>query len=173
MVDCVKCFRKIKVLGPLLFLIYINDINNCTSDSEFRLFADDTANFKHHANLNILMEQATYNMNKIKRWQDLNKLSLNIPKTCFSIYHLTRHNIGDQYNSIKVGGMTIHRVQTTKYLGTLIDEKLTWKPHIEHVMKSLIKYFGIFYKLRDPIPEKFRRQIYYAYIIIFTHKLWD
>ena len=74
------------------------------------------------------MELATYNMNKINRWLDLNKLTLNILRTYCSIYHLARHNIGDQNNSIKVGGMTIHRVQTTKYLGTVIDDKL--KPHI-------------------------------------------
>jgi hypothetical protein len=151
------------VLGPLLFLLYINDMPNAVPGEKLRLFADDTNLFitgKTLADLNIL---ANTLLNQIDSWLIVNKLHLSIEKTCYSIFSSPKTAI-DEGIDIRVGDKRIQRVSSCKYLGVLIDEKLKWTMHIELVYKKLIRFIGIFYKLRVKLPAWCLRNIYYSYV---------
>ena len=68
------------------------------------------------------------------------------------------------YNNLKIGDEHIFRVNEVKYLGMHIDDTLTWKGHIDNVIKSVSKYFGIFNKIRGLIPNQYKHTVYYACI---------
>ena len=72
-------------LGPLLFLLYINDIINCSDQLNFRIFADDTNVFASSPSIRDLEKLMNEELAKIKEWCDLNKLSINIKKTNYMI----------------------------------------------------------------------------------------
>lgn len=152
------------VLGPILFLIYVNDMANCIKETNIRLFADDTAAFKSGKNLRNLMDETARNIDQLQNWFHANKLTLNLRKTCFSIFHKTNMPIDDDYNALQIGDAIINRVNAVEYLGMTIDEILSWVPHVDKVLNSLTRYFGLFYRLRDLIPNHLKRLVYFAYI---------
>ena len=152
------------VLGPLLFLVYVNDIHNAVPDVSFRLFADDTNAFVHDANCNNLIEKAQSVLSKLRTWFDANKLTLHLGKTNFSIFHATAmddHVCPDHFN---LSNTEIHRTSYTKYLGLLIDDRLAFKNHIDELCNSLAKYAGIFYRLRTTIPVSLSLQVYHTLV---------
>ena len=112
------------VLGPLLFIIYINDLPN-VSKLSFFLFADDIKTVNHIINRELL---------KVKSWLEVNKLSLNIEKTNFVIFCSPRKNLVDHVN-IKFGKKPVSRSRYVKFLGLLMDENLSWKYHTELTKK--------------------------------------
>ena len=81
------------VLGPLLFLIYINDFHNCSKQLHFHLFADDTNLFLKHKNINILESNLNNELSKVHSWLCANKLSLNINKSNFVLFHPIQRKI--------------------------------------------------------------------------------
>ena len=89
------------VLGPLLFLIYINDIVNCVEGAHVRLFADDTAIFIHGKDLHKIYTDMQATVCKVKDWFVSNRLTLNLSKTSYSIYHTSRRKIPGMYNNSK------------------------------------------------------------------------
>lgn len=153
------------VLGPLLFLLFVNDFGNAVNNKG-RLFADDTSLLIHHKNIYILVNQAQGMLCKSKTWFALNKMSLNydIGKSHFILFHGTRKDSQPQITHLIAGNVILPRQDVTKYVGLNIDEKLTWEHHIKEVCKSLVKYFGIFYNIRNFIDTKLARIIYYACI---------
>ena len=152
------------VLGPVLFLIYLNDLPNCLVYSNMRLFADDANNFTCNSNLNLLRTQAEADLQNIYQWMTANKLTINISKTNFTVFSpaintATPFNI---FNEIKYDNYSFFRVHNVTYLGVIVDDKLTWKNHIEHVSKRLRQLTSIFYKVRKKVPRKLLRNLYYA-----------
>ena len=139
------------VLGPLLFLIYINDLPNATSMLSFYLFADDTNIYFEADDLNTLTKTINKELSKVKLWLDCNKLALNIDKTSFVLFHSPRKKLPDPIN-IKFGRKNISRSNYVKFLGILLDEHLTWKYHITELHKKLARTSGIFFKIRHYIP---------------------
>ena len=145
-------------LGPLLFLIYINDIVNCSSIPSFRLFADDTNIFyvnKDPTELEIVMNR------ELKKFYDycaLNKLSINMNKTNFMV--ITSSN----KKHININIPNIERKNCIKYLGIYLDEHLNWKSQIAHVNSKLAKNIGIFYKLLHLSNIYILKQLYYNLI---------
>ena len=101
---------------------------------------------------------------KVRDWFVFNRLTLNLSKTLYSIYHTSRRKIPGMYNNLKIGSEHIFRVNEVKYLGNHIDDTLTWKGHIHHVIKSASKYFGIFNKIKGLIPNRYKHIVYYACI---------
>ena len=152
------------ILGPLLFLIYINDIQNCVSCSDLRLFADDTAIFFHGSNPDQIIANTNNEMKNVIEWYQANKLKLSLGKSNFVLYHGFKKNPRRDISEIRIGNDSIPRSTCTKYIGLTIDEKLTWENHINEVCNSLLKYFGIFYNIRNSIPLAMARTIYYACI---------
>ena len=114
------------ILGPLLFLLYINDLPNCNLVSDVRMYADDTNLTFAFSDPNELFSSMTHDLGNLKLWLDTNRLSLNVLKTkC--MFTGTRQKISllpsDQH--ILLDGHTIERVKSYKYLGVQIDETLS------------------------------------------------
>ena len=135
------------VLGPLLFLIYINDLPNSSQFVSFFLFADDTNIYCESENLQLLIRKVNRELKKVKLWLDSNKLALNIEKTNFVIFHSPRRKLPD-FKNVKIGKQYIQRCKYVKFLGVLMDEHLTWKFHITELCKKLSKAVGIFFKTK-------------------------
>ena len=116
------------ILGPKLFIIYINDICNVSKLLDLILFADDTNSFYTGPNLDNISEVIAGELEKINVWFSLNKLSLNVSKTNYMIF--SNKNIKDGDASIIFNGQEIKEVQYTKFLGVLIDKRLCWNKHV-------------------------------------------
>ena len=153
------------VLGPLLFLIYINDISNAVGGELVKLFADDTNLFMFGSNLSVLESQANVVLKKMELWFIANKLSLNADKTCYTLFSRQKsQDLNSQYLKLYINNQLISKVSSCKYLGVIIDETLEWKEHIDHVWKKLIKFTSIFYKVRNVLPFACLRKLYFAFI---------
>ena len=133
-------------LGPLLFLIYINDLPNFSKIPTFRIFADDTnifANSKDPKNLKALVNTE---LRKVKEWCDINKLSINFKKTKYMIIKSSKkieRNIDINLTNRDGGVCPLQRTGHIKYLGVTIDNTLSWKHHIYIIcLLSYCKEFG-------------------------------
>ena len=139
------------VLGPLLFLIYINDLPNASKKLTFYHFADDTNIYYESKDLCNLIKIVNKELRLVKKWLDANKLSLNINKTNYIIFHSSSVNVPSG-SDIKIGKKHIKRVKFVKFLGLLLDEHLSWKYHLSELSKKLARTCGMFFKIRNLLP---------------------
>ena len=151
------------VLGPLFFLIYINDIINSVDDVKTILFADDTSLLYHHKNLNTLKIKAESGAKKVYDWLISNKLSISWEKTHFVIYHSTKRK-AEGIQELSVYNFSIKRVNHVVYLGMRIDEHLKWDKHVGHVCNNLSKNFHMFYTIRNLLTDQLKKQLYYSLV---------
>ena len=162
--DCLDIYCGVpqgSVLGPLLFLIYINDLSNVSEPLSFYLFADDTNIYFEAPNLFTLQKVMNRELRKIKNWLDANKLALNIDKTNYVIFHSPARKLTEPVG-LKFGCKKIFRTDHVKFLGVLLDETLGEKPHLLELSRKLARSAGIFYILRHYIPLDTLKSVYYA-----------
>ena len=161
------------ILGPILFLLYINDL---TSVSEFCfsvLFADDTNMFITGKDMDILCHRLNEDLKNVQEWLQCNKLSLNVLKTHYMIF--TPRNILIDDIDVKILDVQIQRVYVTKFLGVQIDSQLTWKKHIEYTCKKLSKCVGILCKARKKLYKSTLISLYYSFAypyFIYCNHVW-
>ena len=115
------------VLGPLLFLVYINDFNNSSDLLDLHLFADDSNLFYAHKNLRSLEEHLNQQLINIHNWLCANKLSLNVDKSHFVIFHPVQKVVDFTIN-LSINNLV--EKKSYKYLGVIIDSNLNWKEHV-------------------------------------------
>ena len=151
------------VLGPLLFLVYINDISESTSIVDFHLFADDTSIFYSNKNLKVLEKDVNSALKDISEWLIANKLSLNVTKSKLLLFNISNQKRSEKIN-LHINGAVIEEPEYAKYLGVIIDNKLSWGPHIEYTNKKITKGIGILSKLRHFVPESVIKTFYNASI---------
>ena len=149
------------VLGPLLFLIYINDLPSVSKSVAFYLFADDTNIYFEASDLFTLQKVLNRELRHVKKWLDANKLSLNIDKTNFVVFHSPARKLAEPI-VLKFGRKKISRTDHVRFLGVLLDETLGWKPHLVELSRKLSRSVGIFYKLRHYVPADTLKTVYYA-----------
>jgi hypothetical protein len=157
-------------LGPLLFLIYINDLPNCSNKLKFRLFADDTNIFASSRNIQELETLMNTEISKVKEWCNSNKLSINFSKTNFMIVKSARKK--DMQIDIKIQNadgscVSLERKDHIKYLGVMIDDTISWKYHIPYICSRVSRGIGILSKLRHYLSITQLKQLYYN--IIYPH----
>ena len=152
------------VLGPLLFIIYVNDIVNAVRGIKIRLFADDTALFIHGKDVETIYNKMRDCLIRISEWFKCNRLTLHLNKTCYSIFHGPKKKISRMYDKMSIDGHIILREYKVKYLGLMIDETLSWQGHVEYIIASLSKFYGIFNKIKHMVPKKHKLTIYTAYV---------
>ena len=147
------------VLGPLLFLIYINDIAESSPTLDFNLFADDTSIFFKHKNGDEMEEILNRELDKVSNWLKANKLSLNVNKSSVLAFRSKSEN-SEKILNLQINNELLEEKIYTKYLGIYIDHKLTWKYETEHINSKLIKGNAILAKMRHYIPEKVIKNLY-------------
>ena len=135
------------ILGPLLFLLYINDLPNASKLLHFILFADDTNVFASHTSLNHLIDLINTELSLVADWFQSNRLSLNISKTNFILFCSHRKPIPNINIDIHINQQQITQVKSCKFLGVYIDSHLTWKDHIHYISCKISKSVGIMYRI--------------------------
>ena len=125
------------ILGPLLFLLYINDLPNSSSLLRFILFADDSNAFLSHSSYDQLIKLANRELILAADWFKANKLSLNISKTNFIVFRSSKKIIPTIETELSIDNIIIPKVETSKFLGVLIDQHLKWNSHINAISKKL------------------------------------
>ena len=134
------------ILGPLLFLIYINDLVYVSRELYFVLFADDTNVFMSGNDINEIVDKMNIELISVVEWLKANRLSLNIDKTKYMVFLPRKQTISNNV-SIKLSGHAIE-VTKIKFLGVILDNKLNFKEHITYICKKISKSIGILYKAR-------------------------
>ena len=152
------------VLGPLFFLLYINDLPNCCPTGNVRIFADDTSIFFHCYNIEEIVTKGTTIMTQLHSWFCANKLTLNTDKSSFTIFRSKRKNIPNLPEYIEFKNHKIKRTTHIKFLGIILDEKLLWDHQINEVCNKLKSLFHIFYNIRDYLSHENIKTIYYTLI---------
>ena len=153
-------------LGPLLFLIYINDFRFCLNKTETGHFADDTYILYGSKKLKTLEIVINTELKLVTNWLRLNKLSLNAKKTELIIFRSKRKPMNREI-SIKLNGFKLTPSDNVKYLGMYLDKHLSWDYHIHTLSNSLSRATGILSKLRHNAPRSVCLNVYYA--LFYSH----
>lgn len=160
-------------LGPLLFLIYINDFRFCLDNLDSGHFADDTYLLYGGKKLKTIETIVNTELKNVSKWLRLNKLSLNAGKTEVIFFRHSHHTLNKTLDlnmhgiSIKLNGKKLKIVDSVKYLGIHIDKNLSWDVHIQQLTKKLSRANGIISKLRHFAPQNVCLNVYYA--LFFSH----
>ena len=162
------------VLGPLLFLIYINDLHLTIKFCTTRHFADDTNILIKNKSLKQLKKHLNLDLRNLCNWLKSNKISLNASKTKLIIF---RHpNKVVNYNlKLKIDGKKLLPSTHVKYLGVLIDSHLSWSYHIDNISAKLSRSVGMLSKIRHYVNEQTLRMIYYGIfssILTYAAQIW-
>ena len=146
----------------------MNDIPQASSYFDFILFADDTSlkSFINTKIPNITKSQIATRINvelsKVNDWLAVNKLSLNVKKTKFMVFHTAKKNITSYIPDLEIGGIKIDKVSNFNFLGLTINENLSWKPHVDIIANKLSKYVGILNRLKRYLPHYILRTLYFS-----------
>ena len=156
------------ILGPLPFLLYINDLPNVSNILDPIMFADDTNLFYSHHNIKELFTTVNKELQKLGDWFTSNKLSLNIKKTKYLKTFFHKNSVKDsiplKLPDLQIFNKTIERTSSIKFLGVMLDEHITWNEHIKTIGKKLAKNIDLLYKARVLLDKESLKTIYFSYI---------
>ena len=155
------------VLGPLLFLIYINDLCNIPSNFLPVLFADDTTLCLRNAKISNLISSCNFELQKFYDWTIANRLTINLEKTYFIIF--TNKNLNCVTFDITINDTRIEKKDSGKFLGITLDNKLNYSLHIKEIGTKISRSIGIMYKLQNLVSASTLRIIYYSLIYSYLN----
>ena len=139
------------ILGPLLFIIYINDIVNVSDLIYLILYADDTNVFVSHESPIEASRIANVEISKLNIWFKINKLSLNVKKTKAMFFSPKKEVFNNEGVNLSINDIPIDVTDHTKFLGVTIDNKLDWSKHISFINNKISKSVGILCKARHKL----------------------
>ena len=152
------------ILGPLLFLIFINDLHTTSESLFYILFADDSNLLLSGPNIKDLCKKMNQEIKAVVEWFRVNKLCLNVKKTNFMIFCAKNKMYDSNENSIEVDNVIVEQVKSTKFLGVYIDDKLNWNVHIDYISKKISKNIGVITRARKLLDQKTMTNLYYTFI---------
>ena len=164
------------ILGPLLFIIYMNDIHEASNKFHAILFADDSNLTSTLCSFNVSLTDTSYNktqlsnnINKelqaIQIWLEINKLSLNVKKTKFMVFHHRQRNISNFIPDVEINGQAIECVTEFIFLGLTLDENLSWNAHIQKISNKVSRSLGVIRRLKRFLPSHILRLLYNSLIL--------
>ena len=164
------------ILGPLLFLIYMNDIAEASEKFHSILYADDTTLEEPLSSFELVIANKKADIKKVSKninnelqaiyeWLCVNKLSLNIPKTKFMIFHHRQRKIDHLIPTLKISNHQIERVKYFDFLGITIDEHMSWNMHIQKISNKISRNLGCLNRLKRFLPLNTRKLLYNSLIL--------
>ena len=156
------------ILGPILFLLYINDINHCTS-LNLLSYADDTTIYTSNSNADTLYAEVNKELIKLDDWFRANKLSLNVKKTNYSIFSPTKfpHDVN---RTLILNNTSINREHSVRFLGLNIDQQLTWNTHINKLKSKIASSMFILNRVKKQLPHDALKSIYLT--LVHSHLMY-
>ena len=162
------------ILGPLLFILYMNDFSR-SSDLLFSIiFADDTSVFIEGTQFDEIIKVLNNELEKVNVWLKANKLTINIQKTHYMMFHRTKIKKKNR-KQIIICGNDINYASSTKFLGVIIDNKMSWAEHILYIKNKISKSVGIINKVRNFVDKQTLRNLYFTFVypyLIYCIEIW-
>ena len=140
------------IFGPLLFLIYANDLPNCHLASDIVLYADDTVICYSSQNLTDLQHHINTDLETVSQWFSSNLLTLNISKCNFVIFGSPQKLNRIQEVSIQVKDARIDRATSFKYLGVTLYQSMSWADHVDAICMKINQRIGLIRRIRNLLP---------------------
>ena len=153
------------ILGPIFFLLFINDLPNCSEVLKSTLYADDTTLSIAHNNFNTACNLLNTELKLVQKWTIENRLTINIDKTELMI--ITNRSLNMLGNEIVLDGKYLQSTECSMFLGIKIDNKLKFTDHINFIVNKLSKSIGIFAKVKNKLPLNSRLNYYYCFVYPF------
>ena len=163
-------------LGPLLFNIFCNDIYLYIRHCKLILFADDTTLHESHRNMTYLTHMVQEDIKNLDSWFKANKLSLNTQKSVVMMFLPRTSDDNIKHPIIKIDTVSLPVVSQTKFLGITIDNKLSWKEHINNIIRKISINKILIGKSRKLMTHIAKRNIYYAHIyphLTYANTIWS
>ena len=151
------------ILGPVLFLIYINDFPDCTNFFKFTLFADDSSllcDFKNDSSTNI-HQQVNSELKKVNNWLQSNKIKINIDKSKFMVFNYRGQT---SIPPLDFGSGQFMETETIKFLGIIFDKKLFFSERITMIKSKISRTTGLLFKLNHYLPTNVLQTIYQSLV---------
>ena len=165
------------ILGPLLFLLYINDLPNCLEHSHSRMYVDDSHLTYTAANVHEIDQNLNQDLASVSEWLAANRLTLNASKTEFMLIgSRQRIRTFDSFPTLVIKETPIKRVDCTKSLGLNIGENLSWSKHIDKISKKIASGIGALKRMRPVVPISTLQYIYNSIIqphFDYSCVVWD
>ena len=161
------------IIGPLLFLSFINDLASVGQYTFPILFADNSNLFISGNDADLIMRTLNTELKEISLWLNANKLSLNIKKTHFMIF--SSKNKPQPNMNINIDGEVINETSKTKFRGVIIDNKLSWKDHILYISGKLARGTCVILKARKYLMKEALISLYYSFVyphLIYCNHVW-
>ena len=153
------------LLGPLLFIAYINDLPSVVKNCEIQLYADDTLLFYSSNSISDIEHHLTEDLGSIVSWLESNFLFLNYSKTKIML-------VGTHQRLSRVNSFTVHarnnilgRVYQFKYLGVMLDSTLSWNDHIDYISSKISSRLGMLRKARRVVPREACITLYVSMVL--------
>ena len=165
------------VLGPILFSLYINDLP-LYMEALCELFADDTSLHNHHKNLDTLMNSLQHSVDNLINWTEMNHMALHLDKTKFMLVttRQKRQNLLPNLPPLTIKSDIIQEVQNHKVLGIIIDNNLSWTPHMNTLCKKISTKVFQLSRLKHFVNFRVRKLFFTSHIqslIDYRSTLWD
>lgn len=149
------------VLGPTLYLIYILNMQRCGLLAKYTIYADDTSLIYSAKNKEDLEQKTNEDLEKFANWTKGNRLQINVGKTVYLLFK--QKNKQEISLDVRINGNSINRLTCTKYLGVIIDEKMSWSHHIDELNKKLNPLIGAFRRC-SKLPPETAKNVYEAFV---------
>ena len=155
------------ILGPILFIIYNNDLPKCSNRLVTTLFADDTNFSLTHNDYDSMVDTMNRELELIQDWTVANRLTINNTKTELLLFgNISASNNNQQ---IYLNGSYVSYVEHAKFLGVIIDTNMNFKNHINYVTNKIAKHAGILYRIKDCMPPKTRITYYNSFVLPYLN----
>ena len=153
------------ILGPVLFLLFINDMPDCFEKCSVHLYADDTVIYYSDKDPKVIENVLNSELQKLDNWMCRNKLKINCTKTVSMLLGtkqmLRKHNT----LNLRINNDNVSQVECFKYLGVYIDSELKWNSHIDELCKTVSRMISFLGRVSSYVNESIVKLLYNAVIV--------